>query len=90
MESQNLNVRKEKSLVVPLLIVGGIVSIIFSMFINNYFGMGLAAGTIIGAALIRKDLSQTAWNWVLGLSAIGFFLGVTALLMKIFLTTFNA
>ena len=90
MDSQNANVETEKSLTFPLLIVGGIASIICSLFVSNYFGMGLAIGTVIGAALDRKNLSSKAWNWVVGLSAIGFFLGLTALLMKIFLINVGA
>lgn len=85
MESTNTNAESATPILLPVLICSGIVSIVCSFFISNYFGMGLAIGTAIAAFLGLRNVSRSARNWVMGLCAIGFFVGFSALLMKIFM-----
>lgn len=77
--------RIEGATLVPLMILllTGACSVVFSFAISNYVGMTLAILTFLLAFPLLKDASRTQWNWVMGLSAIGFFLGFTALIMKI-------
>ena len=86
MEMPNANMESNRSLMVPVLICTGIVSVICSMFISNYVGMGLAICTIVAAVVSLKNESRTTWNLVIAFSVVGFFLGFSALLMKVFLT----
>lgn len=90
MESPNTNVESATRILFPVLICSGIASIVCSFFVSNYFGMGLAIGTAIAAFIGLKDVSRGAWNWVIGLCAIGFFVGFSALLMKIFMMNADA
>lgn len=70
-------------LTTAFLLLLGAISIVLSMFISNYWGMGVASVTVVLAVLMMGKSSRSSWNWVMTLAAIGFFLGVSAMLMKI-------
>ncbi len=74
----------------PILIAAGMASIVFSFAISNYWGMGIAIATIVAALVTLKNSTRTGWNWVIGLAAIGFFLGLTALIMKVIVNNAGA
>lgn len=74
---------RDSSVAAPFLLTLGAISVALSFFVSNYWGMGLAAVTAALATWMLGKSQRTTWTWVMGLAAIGFFIGVTALLMKI-------
>lgn len=67
----------------PILLFTSACSVVLSMSISNYAGMALAVLSIVLAILSLKNATRKSWNWVIGLSSVGFFLGFTALIMKV-------
>ena len=67
----------------PLLVTTGALSIASSLFVSNYWGMGIAMTTLVLAACLLKGASARARAWVIGLATAGFALGLMAMLMKI-------
>lgn len=65
------------------LLLLGAISVVLSFFVSNYAGMGVAAVTALLATSLLGKSQRSTWTWVIGLAAIGFFIGLTAMLMKI-------
>lgn len=85
MDTQDFDVYADRRMpgFLPILMFSSGGSIVASLFWSNYFGMALAALTVVIAVFALRESTRPAWNWVMGLSAIGFFLGLAALVMRI-------
>ncbi len=83
------NAQSAASAFLPILLIAGAASVACSLFFSNYAGMGLALMTLIAACFTLQNVSRKSWNSVMALVAIGFFIGFSALLMKLVMMNFG-
>lgn len=76
--------QSSRNALTPVVLLLGVASIICSFAINNYWGMGLAFLALVIAQIALKNVSQLVWILCISFSAIGFSLGLCALLMRLF------
>lgn len=67
----------------PILFFTSGCSLLLSLFISGYAGMGLAILTLIFAGLTLGDAKPKSRNWVCAISICGFLVGLSALVMKV-------
>ncbi len=73
----------------PILFFTAGCSLLLSMFVSAYAGMGLAILTLIAAGLSLSDAKPQSRNWVCGISICGFLVGVSALVMRVMVHGFH-
>ena len=83
MSGQTANTEPTASAFLPILLMLGAASVLCSLAISQYWGMGLAVLTLVGGSVTLTKSSRSAWNWVVALASIGFCLGLTSLLMQL-------
>jgi hypothetical protein len=72
-----------RNALVPMVIIIGIGSILFSFAVSNYVGMALAITALLVTQFALKGVSRSVWSWCVGLATTGFAMGFAALLMRI-------
>ena len=81
--SDSQDYQANRNALVPLVLLLGIGSVVFSFAISNYWGMALAITALLISQFGLKSVSRTVWVWCVSLATTGFALRLAALFMRI-------
>ena len=83
--SSSQDTHANRNALVPVVLLIGTGSIVCSFAISNYWGMALAIIALIVSQFALKNVSRSVWIWCVTIATTGFALGLSALLMRIFI-----